>query len=405
VERLWRRIGSRRVIVTLACFVAWGGMGQIMVWPVAHAGLLIGVDNPAYSVVAMGVQPYIYTVILFTVVRACSRTVRKLSDDAAGRLRLERWIRAATILLAAGQAYGLTALFQVDSWFPQIDAFPRLALTAELTAGTMALVLLADILDEHGVGCGYGVYLIYVAGFLPRQMAVIGDFMHYASSSGDRSGYQPLEIWFGLVIFLITMSVAVLRSQRVVPLVRKRQAAELRVPLLVSGVMRPALLANAVMTIPVLPAQYSHSEVTQWIQQNWTAYGPNPWTDVAYTLLHVAVVLGLTCFVVYVDFDPDLIGRRLRDAHLSIAGLAAEVDAARFLRATALRLAFASGILLGVVFGVVPVVTRFFTEGPFHNGPSVSGTLIMLVSAVILAIAAGLQKRPAGVLSLAPRVP
>lgn len=404
MERLWKRIGWQRVVVSLACLVAWRGMSQVVVWPVGHAGFLIAAGNPAYSVVAMGVEPYIYTVILFSVVRAASRTVRRLSDDAAGRRRLERWIRAVTVVLAAGQAWGLTALYQVDSWFPQIDWFQRLAVMAELTAGTMALVLLADILDEFGAGCGYGVYLIYVAGFLPRQVALIGDFMRFASSSGDPSSYRPLEIWSAVVIVVIALSVAVLRSHRAVALVGKRRTAELRFPLVISGVVRPALLADAVMTFPALIPQYTRSGLASWIQQYWYSYGPNPWADAVYVLVHVGVVLGLTCFVVYVDFDPAFIARRIGVAHLSIAGLASEVDPARFLRATSMRLAFAAGIFLGAVFAVVPAVTRSFTEGPFHNGLSVSTTLIMLLVAVILAIVAALGGRRDDVLIASPRV-
>ena len=403
------RLGWRRVIVTAACLAAWQGMGQIAIAPVQRSGLLglIASSRPAYSIIAMGVEPYINTVILFTVLRAISNTVRRLSDDEAGRRRIERWIRALTILLAAGQAYGFTSLFGSDAWIPQISSLQRCMFIAELTAGTMVLVLLADVLDEHGLGCGYGVYLLYFAGFLPRQAALIHDYLSFVSANPGQSTYQPLELWVLFMLALTAVSVAMVAARRVVSVHRKRRPLELHFPLLMSGVLRPALLANAVMAFPILMSSYfnaTHPEIPQWFTENWTAYGPHPWGDVLYTVAHACVVLGMACFVVAVDFNPGLVAETLRKAHMTIAEAGAEGDAVRLIRATGFRLAFAGGIYLALVLGVLPVALRTLTEGPFHNGPPLSTSLTIFFPALILPIVAALQRPRDDVLVLRPRV-
>ena len=381
-------------------------MEQITVVPAQRSALLslIAPSTPAYSIVALGVGPYVNTVILFTVVRAVSKTVRTLSDDEAGRRRLERWIRAVTVALAAAQGYGYVTLINTNV---AIGPFQRSTYVLALTAGTMVLVLLGDVLDERGLGCGYGVYLLYFAGFLPRQVALIQAYMSFVSDNPTVSTYQPVEIWLASVVILIVASVAVIAARRVVSVSRRRRPATIRLPVLMSGVLRPALLANAVMGFPTLVASNvdaTHPEIAQWFTENWTAYGPHPWADGMYTAAYACVVLGMACFVAAVDFNPRFVAEALRRAHITIADSDADGDAVRHLRATAFRLAFAGGIYVALVVGVLPVVLTMLTQGPFHNGPRVSTSLTMFFPALILPIAAALQKPGDDVFVLQPRV-
>ena len=410
MERLARRIGWRRLAVTAVCLGAWQGMGEIALAPVQPSGVfgLIASSGPAYSVIAMGVAPYINAVILFTVLRAISKTVRTLSDDEVGRRRLERWIRALTVVLAAGQAYGLTELFASDAWIPHISSLQRFTFVAELTAGTVVLVLLGDVIDEHGLGCGFGVYVIYFAGFLPRQIALIQDYVRVVSANPGRATYVPLELWLALMIALTVASVALLAARRVVSVHRKRRSAELRLPVLMSGVLRPALLANAVMALPILLVPYfsaSRPEIAAWLELNWTAYGPSLLGDALYTAGYAGVVLGMACFVVAVDFDERQVADTLRRAHITIGDGQTEPDPARLLRASAFRLTFAGGAYLAVVLAIVPVVFGIFTEGPSHSGLPVTTSLTLFLPALILPIAAALQKPRDDLLVLRPRVP
>src|SRR4030088_2061056 len=70
-----------------------------------------GLSN--FSVVAMGVNPYINASIIMQLMTVISERIKEISKEGEqGRRRITRWTRYLTVALALGQAYGYTALFQ-----------------------------------------------------------------------------------------------------------------------------------------------------------------------------------------------------------------------------------------------------------------------------------------------------
>src|SRR6266702_7385671 len=66
-----------------------------------------------FSVVAMGMNPYINASIIMQLMTVVSERIKDISKEGEqGRRRITRWTRYLTVALAAGQAYGLTVLFQ-----------------------------------------------------------------------------------------------------------------------------------------------------------------------------------------------------------------------------------------------------------------------------------------------------
>src|SRR5581483_10236203 len=59
-----------------------------------------------FSVVAMGMNPYINATIIMQLMKVISK------EGEMGRRRIQRWSRYLTVALGAGQAYGFTVLFQ-----------------------------------------------------------------------------------------------------------------------------------------------------------------------------------------------------------------------------------------------------------------------------------------------------
>jgi preprotein translocase subunit SecY len=65
------------------------------------------------------------------------------------------------------------------------------------------------------------------------------------------------------------------------------------------------LFANAVLFVPVIVANYlerTNPGAISWVNEHSTAYGPNLWTDLAYAIVNICLVIGFTYFVVVSDF-------------------------------------------------------------------------------------------------------
>ena len=66
-----------------------------------------------FSVVAMGMNPYINATIIMQLMTVISERIKEIQKEGEmGRRRIQRWSRYLTVALGAGQAYGFTVLFQ-----------------------------------------------------------------------------------------------------------------------------------------------------------------------------------------------------------------------------------------------------------------------------------------------------
>src|SRR5437588_334513 len=75
--------------------------------------LFSGGGLSTFSVVALGMNPYINATIIMQLMTVISTRVDELSKEGErGRRIINRWSRYLTVALAAGQAYGYTVLFQ-----------------------------------------------------------------------------------------------------------------------------------------------------------------------------------------------------------------------------------------------------------------------------------------------------
>ncbi|HXM72107.1 MAG TPA: hypothetical protein VN940_02635, partial [Candidatus Dormibacteraeota bacterium] len=124
MARILSIVGWKRLAVTGLCLVAWRALEQIPVSSLNPSviklrlyGLepstflhAIGSATPlaGYSIAAMGLQPYVYALMVITLIRVISARVRTIARRPDGMRRLRLWTRALTILLGMGQAYGWT---------------------------------------------------------------------------------------------------------------------------------------------------------------------------------------------------------------------------------------------------------------------------------------------------------
>ncbi|HUY73850.1 MAG TPA: hypothetical protein VMW11_05015 [Candidatus Dormibacteraeota bacterium] len=408
---LWRRVGWSRLLVTAACLVAWRALATVQVAAVPPQ--LFQVQPRAYSLVALGLGPYIVAMIVVTLARVASKRLRAMWSAEEGRRRLSRWTRALAAALAMAQAYGFTVLLQTASLVPPLDWFSRLVLVLQLTAGTMVLVFLGDLIDEAGLGFGNGALLIYALGPVVTQTQRLRTLVTAASAYGDLSAYRPVLVWVGASIVLVLASVAVLRAFRSVALVEGRHGTRslpLALPVVMSGVLRPPIFASAVLSLPTPISNYvaeSQPAFHSWMLQSWTPYGANPGWDLFYIGVAVSLVIFFAYLAAAADFDAGLIAIRLKQRRAWIEGLPRDGDATVYLQARSRRLTFAGGSFLALATVVVPVPVYFVTRA-LGGVILLSGTDVLLMTAVALAIASGIESPAAVVgrsdLSPAPAV-
>src|SRR5262245_32765180 len=149
-----------------------------------------------FSIVAMGVNPYINASIIMQLMTVISERVKEISKEGEqGRRRITRWTRYLTVALALGQAYGYTVLFQNSNppvLPPNMDWFGRVTIMVTLTAGTVLTMWLGELITEYGIG--NGISLVIFAGIIGRGPATIYSTIAGRTGTGGIADYVPLVV-------------------------------------------------------------------------------------------------------------------------------------------------------------------------------------------------------------------
>jgi len=268
----------RRILITFGLLVAFRFVAHIPLPGVdtvalanyfktnAMAGMLDMFSGGAmrnFSVAAMGVYPYITASIIMTLMVPVIPKLQMMSQEGeAGRNKINRISHWLTIPLAAVSGYGQILLLQRSN-VGAIGTIEPLALASmiiSLTAGTMFLVWLGELITEYGIG--NGVSILIFAGIITGYPAQIGNI--FIGGSANIIG----AIVYGLIVLgTIVMIVIFTEAHRRVPVQYARtqfkggrmyrSSGGTHIPLRVNSAgMIPLIFAMSLVMFPYMIASY-----------------------------------------------------------------------------------------------------------------------------------------------------
>src|SRR3984893_2563515 len=339
--------GGILVIFRLFANVAVPGASQAALAQLFNSQALLGLLDlfsggglSRFSVVAMGMNPYINATIIMQLMTVISERIKEISKEGeAGRRRITRWSRYLTVALGAGQAYGVTVLFQSTNppILPTLDWFARLQIILVLTAGTIMLMWFGELITEYGIG--NGVSLIIFAGIIGRGPQGIAAVFAAANPNGAGiAAYVPFII-FGLVALLMTaVIIEVQQAVRKIPIQSAQRTVGLKqvqsrasfLPLRVNhaGVI-PIIFAISVMFLPTIVANYFtgappgtwYYQAAAWIRGNFAPDTANVPMAITYNALYFAFTFRFTYFYTAITFEVNDVADNLKRYSSFIPGI------------------------------------------------------------------------------------
>ena len=130
-----------------------------------------GMSN--FSIVMLGVAPYITASIIFQLLAMVVPKLEEMSKEEGGRQKINMYTRLATVPLALLQAFGMINLLRQSSR-PILESmsFRNLAGTMiVITAGTVFLMWLGELITERKMG--NGISLLIFAGIVAQLPATV----------------------------------------------------------------------------------------------------------------------------------------------------------------------------------------------------------------------------------------
>src|SRR3954469_21244671 len=163
--------------------------------------LFSGGGLTTFSVVALGVNPYINASIIMQLMTGVVPSLQALQREGEyGRQKINQYTRYLAVPMALLQAYGFLALLSsqgvLSSGF-DLANFYTITQIITLTAGSLTLMWLGELITEKGIG--NGISFIIFAGIVSRSPGAIGSFLSTPN--------VPLVVGFAIIAIV---SVAVI---------------------------------------------------------------------------------------------------------------------------------------------------------------------------------------------------
>ena len=340
-----------------------------------------------FSIVALGIAPYITASIIFQLLTMIVPALEALSKDGeSGYKKINQYTRLLTIPLALLQAYGLVTILKKSGQNIIGDLAPLdlILIVLTLTAGTVFLMWIGELISERKIG--NGVSLLIFAGIIAQlPVAIVREFSF--ENIGDR--VVDFVIFSILVLVTIVGVVIITEAQKRVPISYAKRirgnkmygGTNTYLPLRINqaGVI-PIIFAVSIVLFPPIIAQFfQHSSIgiVKTLAEFTIAMFNN---NLVYGILYFILVFVFTYFYTAVIFQPIKIAEHLQKQGGFIPGIRPGVATVEYLSTTVNRLILAGALFLGII-AILPLIAPSVTS---IKNVALGGTSLLIVVSVII---------------------
>jgi preprotein translocase subunit SecY len=132
------------------------------------------------SIVTMGVAPYITSSIIFQLLGMIVPKFEEMNKEESGRAKINQWTRWLTVPIAMLQSYSVILLLQRSSSaiFGDISFFGILVNVMTITAGTLILMWIGELISEKKIGNGISIMIFagIISGLVSTAAQLVGTY-------------------------------------------------------------------------------------------------------------------------------------------------------------------------------------------------------------------------------------
>jgi preprotein translocase subunit SecY len=351
--------------------------------------LFSGGAMTSFSIAAMGVYPYITATIIMQLVMPIIPQLQELSKEGdIGRKKINQITHWMTVPLALLQAYGTSQILAsqgglVSFGLGGTTLVPTIAMLISMTAGTIFLVWLGELITENGIG--NGVSIIIFAGIVSKLPQLGGQAL-----LGGVGGGNIATILAFLVLGLATVAAIVIvqEAQRRIPVQYAKRirgnkiygGQSTHIPLRVNSAgMIPLIFAMSIMLLPGTIASYFRFSSNELIKNAanfiFTMFGTQ---SPGYWIFYFVMVVGFTFFYSTVLFQQQNLAENLQKYGGFIPGIRPGRPTSEYLNRTLNRITWVGALFLGIV-----AILPFFAQG-ISTSLVLSSTGLLIVVGVVL---------------------
>lgn len=349
-----------------------------------------------FSIAMLGVGPYITASIIMQLLTIVIPSLAEMQKEGgeAGRAQINQYTRYLTIPLTILQGFGTIRLLQngtsgSGSFLQAFTPFQWFLVLLSVTAGTMLIMWLGEIMSEYDVG--NGISLIIFAGIVARIPAYVGQA--YQLFQGDPKSVATVVGLIAVVLVVVAGVVLVTEAQRNIPIAYAKRVrgnrlfggVDTHLPLRLNqaGVI-PIIFAISLMLFPAMIAQFfinaKSAALANLAQQTVSLFNSQGWF---YGVTYFLLVMVFTYFYTAVVFNPVEIAENVQKNGGFVPGLRPGQQTADFLSRVLNRITLAGAFFLALI-AVLPLVLPKLMSIP--GSFAIGGTSLLIVVSVVIEV-------------------
>jgi preprotein translocase subunit SecY len=350
-----------------------------------------------FSVVAVGISPYITASIITQLATMVFPSLKELQKDGeAGREKVNQYTRFMSVPLAVVQSISVLALLNSQQLLSTRDPLSVIAMILTLVAGAMVVMWLGELVSLYGIG--NGISMLLLAGIISQLPQAT-----YQAVSSTSSQQLTTNITFAIV-FLLVIGLIVFMNEairKVVIQYAKRvrgsrsyggETTHLPIRVNVAGVL-PIIFAVSIMLVPSFLGRLmlgsGQDMLLLWGQRLTIWFAP---TSMIYMSVYFAIVFIFTFFSALIFFNAEDISTELKKSGAFIPGIRPGGPTQKHLEFVVSRITLAGAVFLGFV-AILPSLAQVFTG---VGSLAIGGTSVLIVVSVILETAKQVESMMVG---------
>jgi preprotein translocase subunit SecY len=344
-----------------------------------------------FSVLALGIMPYISASIIMQLMTVVSPSLEALKKEGeSGRRKITQYTRYGTVILATFQAIGISIALESQSGLVVDPGFLfRITAIFSLVAGTMFLMWLGEQITERGLG--NGISIIIFAGIAAGLPKAIGGTLEL-TRTGAFSIPLVLLIFIGALL-ITAFVVFVERGQRKILVnyakrqvgnkVYGGQSSHLPLKLNMAGVIPPIFASSIILFPATIAGMFSGSDSMFWLKDVASSLSPG---QPIYVILYATAILFFCFFYTALVFNPRETADNLKKSGAFIPGYRPGEQTSRYIDKVMTRLTLIGALYITLVC-LIPEFLIVSWNVPFYFG----GTSLLIIVVVSMDFMAQVQ--------------
>ncbi len=347
-----------------------------------------------FSVILMGVGPYITASIIFQLLGMVIPALEKLTKEGEeGQRKINQYTRYLTVPLAALQAWAMIKVLSgagqaaaQQGFEIQLQGLSLITAIITVTGGTMLLMWLGELISENGIG--NGISLIITLGILAGIPQMIRNTALLVQGGGSDKilGLIFLAI---LAIVIVVFIIFINEAKRKIPVSYARRVRGMKmyggvesfIPLRINqGGVIPIIFAMSMVLLPQSLAKFLVNSPTEWVSNLAASIDQIYNNNLLYGIVYFALVVVFTYFYTAIVFNPSQISENLQKQGGFIPGIRPGEKTRQYLSNVLNRVTFSGAIFLGLV-AVLPFIVQAATG---ITTIVIGGTGLLIVISVVL---------------------